>query len=160
MFLMLRPSSMFFPLSHSVATELDAIAEPQPKVLNFVSVMLPSASTLICSFITSPHAGAPTSPWRAAGAVKRKRGSGDAAGAAGVNADRANCGVALVERAHVPRILVVVDDVLVVAPRADDPHRGPLQGPPQPQHRASCSHKEFASWPPPAHQADGARARD
>ena len=127
MFLMLRPSSMFFPFSHSVATELDAIAEPQPKVLNFVSVMLPSASTLICSFITSPHAGAPTSPWRAAGAVKRKRGSGDAAGAAGVNADRANCGVALVERAHVPRILVVVNDVLVVAPCADDAHRSPLQ---------------------------------
>ena len=77
MFLMLRPSSMFFPFSHSVATELDAIAEPQPKVLNFVSVMLPSASTLICSFITSPHAGAPTSPWRAAGPLKRTKREGE-----------------------------------------------------------------------------------
>ena len=76
------------PLTHSVATLLDAMADPQPKVLKHESTMLPSPSTcparalayttavslqptarhahcqraLICSFITSPHAGAPTRP--------------------------------------------------------------------------------------------------
>ena len=39
-----------------------AIAEPQPYVLNFASSMMPFAPTLICNFITSPHAGAPTMP--------------------------------------------------------------------------------------------------
>ena len=62
-FLIESTSSTFFPLTHSVATELAAIAEPQPKVLNFDSTIFPSSSTLIWSFITSPHAGAPTSPW-------------------------------------------------------------------------------------------------
>lgn len=47
---------------HSVATLLDAIADPQPKVLKHESTMFPFSSTLICSFITSPHAGAPTRP--------------------------------------------------------------------------------------------------
>jgi hypothetical protein len=55
-------SSSDLPLTHSVTSELDAIAEPQPKVLNFASSMMPSAPTLICSFITSPQAGAPTRP--------------------------------------------------------------------------------------------------
>lgn len=55
-------SSIDFPLTHSVANELDAIAEPQPNVLNFASIILPLSSTLICNFITSPHAGAPTKP--------------------------------------------------------------------------------------------------
>src|SRR5262249_28120681 len=50
------------PLSHSVARELLAIAEPQPKHLNFASSMRPAASTLIWSCITSPHSGAPTTP--------------------------------------------------------------------------------------------------
>jgi 2-iminoacetate synthase ThiH len=40
------------------------MAEPQPNVLNFDSTILPSSSTLICNFITSPHAGAPTSPYK------------------------------------------------------------------------------------------------
>ena len=31
-------SSNVLPLIHSVANELDAIAEPQPNVLNFVSI--------------------------------------------------------------------------------------------------------------------------
>ena len=53
---------MFFPFIRSVAYELDAIAEPHPKVLNFASTILPESLTLICSFITSPHAGAPTNP--------------------------------------------------------------------------------------------------
>jgi hypothetical protein len=39
------------------------MAEPQPNVLNLDSTIRPSSSTLICSFITSPHAGAPTSPY-------------------------------------------------------------------------------------------------
>ena len=50
------------PAHHSVATLLLAMADPQPKVLKQESTMLPSSSTLICSFMTSPHAGAPTSP--------------------------------------------------------------------------------------------------
>src|SRR5881409_4021656 len=42
---------------------VDAMALPQPKVLNLASSMTPvSRLTLICSFITSPHSGAPTSP--------------------------------------------------------------------------------------------------
>merc|ERR1719263_2708865 len=53
---------MFRPLTHSDATDDDAIAEPQPKVLNLASTTLPSSSTLIWSFITSPQAGAPTRP--------------------------------------------------------------------------------------------------
>lgn len=61
-FLICRHSSIVLPLSHSVATEEEAMAEPQPKVLNLLSTIFPCASTLICSFITSPHAGAPTRP--------------------------------------------------------------------------------------------------
>ena len=39
------------------------MALPQPKVLNLASSMTPvSRLTLICSFMTSPHSGAPTSP--------------------------------------------------------------------------------------------------
>jgi len=96
------------PLTHSVATLLDAMADPQPNVLKHESTMLPSPSTcapralahaaapslrpsarharcrraLICSFITSPHAGAPK---------------------AGANRD-----VGLVEGAYVARVVVVV----------------------------------------------------
>lgn len=41
------------------------MALPQPKVLNFTSlIVLVDGSTLICSFITSPQAGAPTRPMR------------------------------------------------------------------------------------------------
>lgn len=41
----------------------EAIADPHPKVLNLTSAMvLLEGSTRIWSFITSPHAGAPTSP--------------------------------------------------------------------------------------------------
>jgi hypothetical protein len=45
-----------------VATLLLAMAEPQPKVLKHESTMLPSSSTRIWSFMTSPQAGAPTRP--------------------------------------------------------------------------------------------------
>src|SRR5580692_1551802 len=56
MFLMARASSTVLPLTHSVAKEEEAIAEPQPKVLNLASSMtLVSRLTLICSFMTSPH---------------------------------------------------------------------------------------------------------
>lgn len=34
-----------FPFTHSVARELEAIAEPHPKVLNFASIIFPSSST-------------------------------------------------------------------------------------------------------------------
>lgn len=44
-FLILRLSSTVRPFSHSVATLLDAMADPHPNVLNFVSVMVPSSST-------------------------------------------------------------------------------------------------------------------
>lgn len=50
------------PLIHSVASDDEAIAEPQPNVLNLASIILPFSSTLSCSFMTSPQAGAPTSP--------------------------------------------------------------------------------------------------
>lgn len=36
-----------FPLTHSVARELEAMAEPHPNVLNFASTILPFSSTLI-----------------------------------------------------------------------------------------------------------------
>src|SRR5690606_28778067 len=49
------------PLTHSVARELEAMAEPQPNVLNLASRTTPS-TILSWSFITSPQAGAPTSP--------------------------------------------------------------------------------------------------
>ena len=40
-----------------------AIAEPQPNVLNLASTILPvDSSTMIWSFMTSPHSGAPTMP--------------------------------------------------------------------------------------------------
>ena len=61
-FLMEMASSSDLPLSHSVARLDEAMAEPQPKVLNFASVMTPLASTSTWSFITSPQAGAPTRP--------------------------------------------------------------------------------------------------
>ena len=56
-------SSTVLPLSHSVARLDDAMALPHPNVLNLASSMTPvSRFTLICSFMTSPHSGAPTRP--------------------------------------------------------------------------------------------------
>ena len=54
--------SMVIPLTHSVAREDEAMADPQPNVLNFASSMIPASLILSCSFITSPQAGAPTMP--------------------------------------------------------------------------------------------------
>ncbi len=53
---------MVIPFTHSVASDDDAIAEPQPNVLNFASSMIPASLIFSCSFITSPQAGAPTRP--------------------------------------------------------------------------------------------------
>ncbi len=62
-FLIVSASSTVLPFTHSVASEDDAIADPQPKVLNLASSMtLVSGLTWICSFMTSPHSGAPTKP--------------------------------------------------------------------------------------------------
>lgn len=44
-FLIFKLSSTDRPLSHSVATLLDAIADPHPNVLNLDSVMTPFSST-------------------------------------------------------------------------------------------------------------------
>ncbi len=62
LFLMVSASSTVLPLSHSVASEDEAMADPQPKVLKLASSMRPSSPTLICRRITSPQAGAPTRP--------------------------------------------------------------------------------------------------
>ena len=43
------------PLIHSVARELEAIAEPQPKVLNLASTMRPWSSTFICRMNSRHH---------------------------------------------------------------------------------------------------------
>ena len=61
-FLIASASSTVRPFTHSVASELEAMADPQPKVLNLASWILPSSETLICRRITSPQAGAPTRP--------------------------------------------------------------------------------------------------
>ena len=56
-------SATVLPFTHSVASDEEAIAEPQPKVLNLASsITCVSGFTLICSRITSPHSGAPTRP--------------------------------------------------------------------------------------------------
>lgn len=62
--LRIRPaSSKVIPRTSSVKYEDEAIAEPQPNVLNLTSeIVLLFGSTRICSFITSPQAGAPTRP--------------------------------------------------------------------------------------------------
>ena len=88
-FLIAIASSTVLPLIHSVASDDDAMAEPQPKVLNLASSMTPSSLTLIWSCITSPQAGAPTRPVP-------------------------TLGIVLVEAAHVARVLVVLDDFFAV----------------------------------------------
>src|SRR5437667_10505103 len=51
-FLIARASSIVLPFTHSVASDDEAMAEPQPKVLNFASsITLVAGLTLICSFI-------------------------------------------------------------------------------------------------------------
>ena len=62
MLVILTASSTDLPFTHSVTSELEAMADPQPKVLNLASSMRPSSEILIWSRITSPQAGAPTRP--------------------------------------------------------------------------------------------------
>lgn len=54
-FLILPASSSERPLTRSVMYELEAMALPQPNVLNLTSEMIPFSSTRIWSFMTSPH---------------------------------------------------------------------------------------------------------
>lgn len=54
-FLIFSASSNERPLTLSVIYELDAMAEPHPKVLNLTSEMMPCSSTRIWSFMTSPQ---------------------------------------------------------------------------------------------------------
>lgn len=61
-FFNIKASSTVLPFTHSVARELEAMADPHPNVLNLASMIFPFSSTLICSFMTSPQAGAPTNP--------------------------------------------------------------------------------------------------
>lgn len=62
-FLIWLACSSVKPLTRSVIKLLEAMAEPHPNVLNRTSTIFPVASsTLICNFITSPQAGAPTKP--------------------------------------------------------------------------------------------------
>ena len=45
-FLIVIASSRVFPFTHSLATELEAMAEPQPNVLNFASTIFPLATLI------------------------------------------------------------------------------------------------------------------
>lgn len=54
-FLIFPASSSDKPFTLSVIYELEAIALPHPKVLNFTSEMMPFSSTRIWSFMTSPQ---------------------------------------------------------------------------------------------------------
>src|SRR5512136_2360032 len=56
-----QASSRVFPFTSSVAMLLDAIAAPQPKVLNFASVTI-LFSIFRKIFMMSPQTGLPTSP--------------------------------------------------------------------------------------------------
>jgi hypothetical protein len=54
-FFILPASSSERPFTRSVIYELEAMALPQPNVLNLTSEIIPLSSTRICSFITSPQ---------------------------------------------------------------------------------------------------------
>ena len=54
-FLIFPASSKVSPLTRSVMNDELAMADPHPNVLNLTSLILPDSSTLIWSFITSPH---------------------------------------------------------------------------------------------------------
>ena len=111
-------SSRVSPLTRSVMNEEDAMAEPHPKVLNLTSEIRPFSSTRIWSFITSPHAGAPTlfhpsisiHPKNQGGRQKTERSWG---GGRGVQSS-ADVNVVFGERADVSWPFVVVDDFFMV----------------------------------------------
>ena len=52
-FLIVMASSRVFPFTHSLATELEAMAEPQPNVLNLASTIFPSATLIYDSMSTA-----------------------------------------------------------------------------------------------------------
>src|SRR6266481_3583249 len=54
-FLIFPASSRERPFTRSVIYELEAIALPQPNVLNLTSEMMPFSLTRICNFMTSPQ---------------------------------------------------------------------------------------------------------
>ena len=57
LFLILPASSRDFPLTHSVAKELDAMADPHPNVLNLASMIFPFSSTSIYKVKKMLHEG-------------------------------------------------------------------------------------------------------
>lgn len=60
-------------MTRSVMYELDAMALPQPKVLNLTSEMMPLSSTRICNFMTSPQLKAGLR-----GSAAKRRGAAEA----------------------------------------------------------------------------------
>ena len=89
-FLMARASSTVLPLTHSVASDDEAIAEPQPKVLNLASSM-----TLVSRIDLDLQLHDVAALGRA-----------DQAGA--------HVGLVLVHRADVARIVVVIDNFIAI----------------------------------------------
>ena len=89
-FLIGSASSTVLPFTHSVASEDEAIAEPQPKVLNFASSM-----TLVSRIDLDLQL-------HDVAALRRA----DQAGA--------DFGAVLVHRADVARIVVVIDNLIAV----------------------------------------------
>ena len=114
-FLIAPASSSVSPLTRSVMKEEDAMADPHPKVLNLTSEIRPFSSTRICSFITSPHAGAPTlSPKISVSVNKDNPPFGEGVEGLWEIQSSADVDVIFVERADVSRSFVVVDDFFMV----------------------------------------------
>lgn len=89
------------------------MALPQPKVLNFASIMIPFSSVSNCSFITSPQAGAPTRPGN-----RRRRNT------TSVYVDikwykhsltSSHIFLLLVKTADVARVFVMINDIVMIA---------------------------------------------
>ena len=89
-FLIARASSTVLPFTHSVASEEEAMAEPQPKVLNLASSM-----TLVSRIDLDLQLH-------------------DVAALGRADQARANFGAALVQRADVARIVVVIDNFVAI----------------------------------------------
>ena len=81
---------MVIPLTHSVASDEDAMADPHPNVLNLASSMMPVSLILSCSFSD----------------VAARRRFADQA--------RPHAGVVLLEAPDVARVLVVVQNFFTV----------------------------------------------
>ena len=94
----------FFPFTHSVISELEAMAEPHPKVLNFASTIFPPLSTLICNGEGSRDS-----------IIGRGRGRSfthlefhHVSAGRGSNKSSSNVSVLFIHAPDVPRVLVVV----------------------------------------------------